>query len=109
MILCHAFPKFYAILCSFGSFFMPFYAIFPSNFMFLCHEIHLLFILSGPRIQVLILANLPTYSQVNRGLPVIIREIWKLGELDQVEDEGLVDKIADLGLWPFFSSYASKL
>ena len=48
--------------------------------MLLCHEIDLLFILSGPRIQVLILTNLPTYSQGNRGLPVIIREIWKLGK-----------------------------
>ena len=68
---------FYALLVRF---FMPFYAISPSNFMLLCHEIDLLFILSGPRIQVLILTNLPTYSQGNRGLPVIIREIWKLGK-----------------------------
>ena len=29
--------------------------------------------------------------------------------IDQVEGEVLVDKIADLGLWPFFSSYACKL
>ena len=29
--------------------------------------------------------------------------------IDQVEGDGLVDKIADLGLWPFFSSYACKL
>ena len=29
--------------------------------------------------------------------------------LDEVQGEGLVDKIADLGLWPFFSSYACKL
>ena len=33
----------------------------------------------------------------------------QITDLDQVEGEGQVDKIADLGLWPFFSSYACKL
>ena len=34
---------------------------------------------------------------------------WRHTHLDQVEGEGQVDKIADLGFWIFFSSYVCKL
>ena len=82
--------------------------------IFCVFNIGLLFLGAGYRsrknvMSGLVVKNIPQaiYSYENI-FDIIIRKKLTAG-IDQVEGEGLVDKIADLGLWHFFSSDACKL